>query len=533
MITNYIDIVTTLDVLAALIVVVFILLFLIARRYSVAHKASYKEMAAEQARLVERTKQSEAYAVAKQARLHDIDGILVELQGPLRTIAALADQVLSRPLARRSVRDVTKIRGANERIIMALMNHQYAIQSAGDEREMPALEPVTFSLVTMARDVIQRLDSSADDMKGPVVHVANGGPDQVIADYALIRLLISNLVCACSSNQPDRRIEVFIHGGDDDLPGVVSITFVESPGLDDPHGTKWHPANATGGQCTTLDGAAAGDSHLKVALMILAELGGSASQQSIHGYGQSWKITVPVNIVSRASSAAIYNDETGGTSRMVHARILVVDGRESSRGMLEGLLKNLGYSVIIAGTAAEAYQLLAEDIPDLAVVSCHLNGGTGLDVMRKARAMMVPVVAVSSAETDRSGCMEAGAADMVNHSMSPDRLIDAIDAAMESEVNERLWSYIEGHPKSRRVDASISQMVDFLNLAGKTSTPTIFNQKILSISGIATHLGMTAVVAVCTSILDMAAEDRKSQWPMLERRLRREIVNASVDTAAP
>ena len=77
-------------------------------------------------------------------------------------------------------------------------------------------------------------------------------------------------------------------------------------------------------------------------------------------------------------------------SRSVPTRVLVVDDAYDSAELLNVLLTQAGYDVRVAFSAQEAVGVVAEFVPDIAVLDLGLPGETGFDliVMLKAIASM-------------------------------------------------------------------------------------------------------------------------------------------------
>jgi two-component system response regulator RegA len=71
-------------------------------------------------------------------------------------------------------------------------------------------------------------------------------------------------------------------------------------------------------------------------------------------------------------------------------RILIVDDDEPFRLALRNAFLRRGYDVSLADSPAEAETVLADGIPQYAVVDLRMSGGSGLDVVRALRALPQP-----------------------------------------------------------------------------------------------------------------------------------------------
>jgi len=95
-------------------------------------------------------------------------------------------------------------------------------------------------------------------------------------------------------------------------------------------------------------------------------------------------------------------------------RILLVDDNETTRYVFGRWLRRAGFEVAEASTGAEAYALLAEQLPELAVLDVNLPDASGFDLLEhiKQRDLAVPVVHVSATfieVSDRSAGLQRGA----------------------------------------------------------------------------------------------------------------------------
>ena len=83
---------------------------------------------------------------------------------------------------------------------------------------------------------------------------------------------------------------------------------------------------------------------------------------------------------------------------MTPGAILVVDGKAESRAALVRVVKEAGYSVLEAGTGAEALALLSSLHPQLVLLDVDQLDANALDLARqvKLESADVPVVILSA-----------------------------------------------------------------------------------------------------------------------------------------
>ena len=119
---------------------------------------------------------------------------------------------------------------------------------------------------------------------------------------------------------------------------------------------------------------------------------------------------------------------------MAPRRILVVEDDPAIRRGIVDALRFAGYEPFEAGTFAEAIARVSETSFDLLLLDLVLPGGSGLDVMARARTSQptVPVIAVTAlgTETNRVDGLSQGADDYVVKPFSLKELLARIDAVI-------------------------------------------------------------------------------------------------------
>ena len=117
---------------------------------------------------------------------------------------------------------------------------------------------------------------------------------------------------------------------------------------------------------------------------------------------------------------------------MSNARILVVDDEADIRDLVQEILTEEGYTVEVAGNAAEARAACAAQLPDLVLLDIRMPRLTGYDVCRRLRAepstQHIPVAFLSAKgqEAEIQAGMDAGATDYILKPFAPDQLIQRV-----------------------------------------------------------------------------------------------------------
>jgi two-component system, OmpR family, KDP operon response regulator KdpE len=115
------------------------------------------------------------------------------------------------------------------------------------------------------------------------------------------------------------------------------------------------------------------------------------------------------------------------------ARILLVDDELPIQRSVGPLLRSRGYEVDVAGSGAEALELLRSRTPDLIVLDLGLPDMDGVEVCRRVRdETTIPILILSArgAEADKVSALDLGADDYVTKPFGPEELLARIRVAL-------------------------------------------------------------------------------------------------------
>ena len=156
------------------------------------------------------------------------------------------------------------------------------------------------------------------------------------------------------------------------------------------------------------------------------------------------------------------------------ARILVVDDEQSIREYLELLLTRSGHVVELADTVEAAKGLLTNRGFDLAISDLTIGKGSGMDVLKAARALAPPpeVIVITAYGTPASAveAMRQGAYDYITKPFDNEELVLLVDRALEksrlAEENRSLRAsllpraeyYVGTSPEMRQVWALVDKV---------------------------------------------------------------------------
>jgi len=143
--------------------------------------------------------------------------------------------------------------------------------------------------------------------------------------------------------------------------------------------------------------------------------------------------------------------------------ILVVDDELSMREFLELMLNREGYAVTGAGSGHQANQLLEEQFFDLILLDIRLGDISGLDVLRKAKALHPnTIVIMISAYATAENAVEAmndGAYDYLPKPFDNDELKDTIANALQRKTLK---------DEKKHIDSELQESMHFDLIVGNS-----------------------------------------------------------------
>lgn len=116
-----------------------------------------------------------------------------------------------------------------------------------------------------------------------------------------------------------------------------------------------------------------------------------------------------------------------------HRRVLVCDDELQILRALRVVLREAGFEVIGAQTAADALDLASVHPPDAAILDLVLPDGSGVDICREIRTWSsMPIILLSAVgeEDEKVRALEAGADDYVVKPFAPRELVARLQAAL-------------------------------------------------------------------------------------------------------
>jgi signal transduction histidine kinase/CheY-like chemotaxis protein len=159
--------------------------------------------------------------------------------------------------------------------------------------------------------------------------------------------------------------------------------------------------------------------------------------------GSTFRVTLPVmTAVDDALEATqrmrvVAADESAGSDAPLASlegiRVLVVDDEIDARELVERLLRDCGAQVHVAGSVAEAMQIVERGRPDVVVSDIGMPGEDGYALIRRLRALpgttsRVPAIALTAyaRPEDRAKALQSGFERHLSKPIDPGALVTAV-----------------------------------------------------------------------------------------------------------
>lgn len=126
---------------------------------------------------------------------------------------------------------------------------------------------------------------------------------------------------------------------------------------------------------------------------------------------------------------------TRGVRDSRRATVFVIDDDRAVRDSQRALLMDAGFAVRVFGSGEEVLREIPRLSPDCVVLDIHLPGMTGFEVLERITAeTSIPVILITGrpGTTTPDNARARGAATILEKPLEADRLIGAIDDAIES-----------------------------------------------------------------------------------------------------
>ena len=186
---------------------------------------------------------------------------------------------------------------------------------------------------------------------------------------------------------------------------------------------------------------------LPISRRLCEAMGGNLVLVNSGASGSTFRVTLAL----AASDEEPLEDQSQRILKNPPGRILVVEDHPANQYVAQSLLESLDCTVSIAGTGAEALELLGSETFDLVFMDCQMPGMDGYETTRRMRAVLhryIPVVAITANAMidDKQRCLDAGMDDFLPKPFTKSALSDVLckwlvpgaNAIADGEIAERI-----------------------------------------------------------------------------------------------
>lgn len=148
------------------------------------------------------------------------------------------------------------------------------------------------------------------------------------------------------------------------------------------------------------------------------------------------------------------------------ARILVADDEPHIRRILQFLLEQEGFEVVMAENGEQARDKVAESLPDLVLLDVMMPGMDGFAVLNsiregfETRSLPVILLTAKGEDHDKVRGLRGGANDYVIKPFNHDELLLRVTNLLEATRREREANPLTGLPGNRAIEREISLRIN-------------------------------------------------------------------------
>jgi PAS domain S-box-containing protein len=175
---------------------------------------------------------------------------------------------------------------------------------------------------------------------------------------------------------------------------------------------------------------------LAITRRLVGALGGAIAVESLSGRGSTFRVTVPVQVLSNASYGSSMTQKNGGVARLfaekMAARVLICEDQPEIRRLMGCFIEDAGGRVTLTDSGEAALEVVqqAGDELDVILLDIQMPRLDGYEVARRIRQLgfRKPVIAVTAAAmpSDREKCLKAGCDDYLPKPIEFETLLSTI-----------------------------------------------------------------------------------------------------------
>jgi two-component system, sensor histidine kinase len=378
---------------------------------------------------------------AQRSSGHFVAMMSHEIRTPLHGLMATIDMLRDEPLSTEG-RHRIGIARVSARTLLNIAND--ILDLSRIEAGAFPLEHEPFHLAAVLREVVDEARARAESLGLDLRATTEGPlPRSFIGDPARIKQILANLVSNALKFTTTGGVS--LHARYDGRVCIIDVIDTGDGVPDDKRDVIFDPFVQVESKVSRRAGGAG--LGLPISRRLCEAMGGSLILVNSGAGGSRFRVTLAL----AASEEEPLEDQSQRILKNPPGRILVVEDHPANQYVAQSLLESLDCTVSIAGTGAEALELLGTQTFDLVFMDCQMSGMDGYETTRRMRAVLhryIPVVAITANAMidDKQRCLDAGMDDFLPKPFTKSALSDLLckwlvpgaNAIADDEIAERI-----------------------------------------------------------------------------------------------
>jgi two-component system, sensor histidine kinase len=378
---------------------------------------------------------------AQRSSGHFVAMMSHEIRTPLHGLMATIDMLRDEPLSAEG-RHRIGIARVSARTLLNIAND--ILDLSRIEAGAFPLEHEPFHLASVLREVVDEARARAQSLGLDLRTTTEGSlPRSFIGDPARIKQILANLLS--NALKFTTAGGVSLHARYDGRVCIIDVVDTGDGVPEDKRDVIFDPFVQVESKVSRRAGGAG--LGLPISRRLSEAMGGNLVLVNSGASGSTFRVTLAL----AASDEEPLEDQSQRILKNPPGRILVVEDHPANQYVAQSLLESLDCTVSIAGTGAEALELLGTQTFDLVFMDCQMPGMDGYETTRRMRAVLhryIPVVAITANAMvdDKQRCLDAGMDDFLPKPFTKSALsavlckwlVPGANAIADDEIAERI-----------------------------------------------------------------------------------------------
>ncbi|MDB6014831.1 MAG: hypothetical protein JWL65_7081 [Gammaproteobacteria bacterium] len=492
-----------------------------------------KAVASHEAALKELKRAHHLVDAAQRSSGHFVAMMSHEIRTPLHGLMATIDMLRDEPLSAEG-RHRIGIARVSARTLLNIAND--ILDLSRIEAGAFPLEHEPFHLANVLREVVDEARARAESLGLELRATTEGSlPRSFIGDPARIKQILANLVSNALNFTTTGGVSVYARY--DGRTCTIDVVDTGDGVPDNKRDVIFDPFVQVESKVSRrVGGAGLG---LPISRRLSEAMGGSLVLVNTGAGGSTFRVTLAL----AASDEEPLEDQSQRILKNPPGRILVVEDHPANQYVAQSLLESLDCTVKIAGTGAEALDLLGTETFDLVFMDCQMPDMDGYETTRRMRAVLhryIPVVAITANAMvdDKQRCLDAGMDDFLPKPFTKSALSDVLckwlvpgaNAIADGDIAERigelpvlaepvfdeLWQSLQWRlsPLRKIYESFLSVAHETLDILERASSPgegSLLARRLHTLLGSAGMVGARQVERVAAWLAEAVKADRRAE----------------------